>query len=112
MSLPDYTEADVLRWFGAHQPHKARPCVDAAANLRVNANLLAARVAGTAPRPDATRAHRIGQTGKVFVSDLLIAGSIEKKFLALRAKKAELAASILAQDRAAGAEFGESGCRA
>lgn len=58
------------------------------------------------------RAHRIGQTKRVFVYKLVAAGSIEEKILALQDKKAELAASVLAEDGAALAKFGEDDVRA
>ncbi len=58
------------------------------------------------------RAHRIGQKKHVFVYKLVVTGSIEGKILALQGKKAELAASILSQDRAALAKFSEAGIRA
>ena len=58
------------------------------------------------------RAHRIGQTKRVFVYKLVAAGSIEEKILALQEKKAELAASVLAEDGAALAKFGEDDVRA
>ena len=58
------------------------------------------------------RAHRIGQAKQVFVYKLVVAGSIEEKILALQEKKAELAASVLSEDSAALAKFGESDIRA
>ena len=51
------------------------------------------------------RAHRIGQTQPVFVYKLLIQGSIEERMLALQARKAALAESVLGQDAAAAPKF-------
>ncbi|MDQ1315020.1 MAG: hypothetical protein QG662_1129 [Pseudomonadota bacterium] len=58
------------------------------------------------------RAHRIGQKKHVFVYKLVVAGSIEEKILALQEKKAELATSVLSQDRTALAKFSEADIRA
>jgi len=41
------------------------------------------------------RAHRIGQTKPVFVHDLIVAGSVEERMLALQRKKRMLASAIL-----------------
>ncbi len=58
------------------------------------------------------RAHRIGQTKKVFVYKLVAAGSIEERIVALQEKKAALAAGVLSEDAAALAKFGEADIRA
>jgi SNF2 family DNA or RNA helicase len=41
------------------------------------------------------RAHRIGQEKPVFVYKLIASGTVEERILALQARKAELAASVL-----------------
>jgi len=51
------------------------------------------------------RAHRIGQTKSVFVYRLVARGTVEEKILALQARKAELAASILEGGGAASLRF-------
>ncbi len=58
------------------------------------------------------RAHRIGQTKRVFVYKLVVAGSIEEKILALQEMKADLAAGILSDDRAGDVKFTEADIRA
>ena len=42
------------------------------------------------------RAHRIGQTRPVFVYNLIVAGSVEERMLALQRRKRQLADGILA----------------
>ena len=54
------------------------------------------------------RAHRLGQTKKVFVYKLVIAGSIEEKILALQEKKADLAAGILSEDHEGSVKFSDA----
>jgi superfamily II DNA or RNA helicase len=54
------------------------------------------------------RAHRLGQSKKVFVYKLVVAGSIEEKILALQEKKAELAAGILSEDREGSVKFSDA----
>jgi SNF2 family DNA or RNA helicase len=54
------------------------------------------------------RAHRLGQNKPVFVYKLIVAGSIEEKILALQEKKADLAASILSDERKGEVKFGEA----
>jgi SNF2 family DNA or RNA helicase len=51
------------------------------------------------------RAHRIGQEQPVFVYRLVVEGSIEERMLALQARKAALADSVLGSDAAAAPKF-------
>lgn len=51
MALPDFTEADILRWFGPRELKKAQSYVHLVTRLAVSADTLTARVAGTAPLP-------------------------------------------------------------
>jgi superfamily II DNA or RNA helicase len=51
------------------------------------------------------RAHRIGQEKPVFIYKLVVAGSIEERMLALQARKAALADSVLGHDAAEAAKF-------
>ena len=53
------------------------------------------------------RAHRLGQSKKVFVYKLVVAGSIEEKILALQDKKADLAAGILSEDHQGSVKFSD-----
>jgi SNF2 family DNA or RNA helicase len=46
------------------------------------------------------RAYRIGQDKPVFVYDLIVAGSVEERILALQARKRELAEGVLSRDAA------------
>jgi SNF2 family DNA or RNA helicase len=46
------------------------------------------------------RAYRIGQTRPVFVYNLVVAGSVEERMLALQQRKRQLADGILARDGA------------
>ena len=54
------------------------------------------------------RAHRLGQSKKVFVYKLVVAGSIEEKILQLQEKKAELAAGILSEDHEGSVKFSDA----
>ncbi|MBL8416076.1 MAG: DEAD/DEAH box helicase [Propionivibrio sp.] len=54
------------------------------------------------------RAHRLGQSKKVFVYKLVVAGSIEEKILELQEKKAELAAGILSEDHEGSVKFSDA----
>ena len=45
------------------------------------------------------RAHRIGQTKKVFVYKLITEGTVEEKIVALQVRKKELVEGLLDEDR-------------
>jgi len=51
------------------------------------------------------RAHRIGQTQRVFVYKFIGAGTVEEKIVALQSRKASLAAAIFSQDGTSAARF-------
>ena len=51
MSLPSFTEADVLRWYGARDLIKAKTYVRSVARLSAEPPVLSAFVLGSAPRP-------------------------------------------------------------
>ena len=53
------------------------------------------------------RAHRIGQTKPVFVHDLIVAGSVEERMLALQQHKRRLADAILDGGAGVGAPLTE-----
>jgi SNF2 family DNA or RNA helicase len=53
------------------------------------------------------RAYRIGQTKPVFVYNLIVAGSVEERMLALQQRKRALADSLLANDGAVALSEGE-----
>ncbi len=48
------------------------------------------------------RAHRIGQSKKVFVYTLVTAGTVEQKILAMQARKRRLAESVFSESGAQG----------
>jgi SNF2 family DNA or RNA helicase len=48
------------------------------------------------------RAHRIGQSKKVFVYKLVTAGTVEQKILVMQARKRRLAASVFSESGAQG----------
>jgi SNF2 family DNA or RNA helicase len=54
------------------------------------------------------RAHRIGQDKPVFVYKLVALGTVEEKIMSLQYKKAQLAASILGDSEARGAQLTET----
>ncbi|MBU4499348.1 MAG: helicase, partial [Gammaproteobacteria bacterium] len=51
MTLPDFTEADVLRWFDADTLKKARPYLHYITRLEASDGVIRAYVLGTAPKP-------------------------------------------------------------
>ncbi|MEO6172161.1 MAG: SWIM zinc finger family protein, partial [Arenimonas sp.] len=51
MSLPDFTQDDILRWFGPREIEKARSYIDAVTGIAMQTNFISARVMGKAPRP-------------------------------------------------------------
>ena len=58
------------------------------------------------------RTHRIGQTKNVMVYRLIAAGTIEQKVMALKARKAELFASVLDEGNMFGSGLGADDIRA
>jgi SNF2 family DNA or RNA helicase len=58
------------------------------------------------------RTHRIGQTKNVMVYRLISAGTIEEKVMALKARKAELFASVIDSDGTFGSALGAEDIRA
>lgn len=51
MPLPDFTEADVLRWFGPYELKKAQPYLHAVTRLETTTDFISAHVLGTAAKP-------------------------------------------------------------
>jgi len=51
MSLPSFTEADVLRWFGARDLIKAKAYVRSVTRLTAEPPILTAFVLGSTPKP-------------------------------------------------------------
>lgn len=51
MSLPDFTQDDILRWYGPREIEKARSYLDAVTGIATETNFISARVMGNAPRP-------------------------------------------------------------
>ncbi|MDP1929806.1 MAG: DEAD/DEAH box helicase [Thiobacillus sp.] len=51
MTLPDFTESDVLRWFGADTLKKARPYLHYITRLEASHGVIQSYVLGTAPKP-------------------------------------------------------------